>query len=57
MNASRKLNVVADESGLAELRQEVRDMRAEFRIWQAVTCGVVAGLALILGAIVMAIYQ
>lgn len=56
MNSNRRLNVVSDEQSdladLAELRAEFHAFREEVRIWQAVTCGVVAGLSLLIGALI-----
>lgn len=52
----RKLNVVHDDEH-DQLRREIREMRDEFRAWQAITCGVVAALSLLLGAILMALYK
>jgi hypothetical protein len=51
----RKLKIVTDEDRheIAELRREFQDFRDEVRMWQAVTCGVVAGFCLILGALAM----
>ena len=53
----RKLTIVADDQQTAidELREEFREFREEVRLWQAATCGVVAGISLILGALVMAL--
>ena len=55
---NRQLNVVSDDqSEIDELREELNQLRDECQQWQAATMGIVAGLALIIGLIVMALQQ
>ena len=61
MNHQQRLQIVSDnETELDKLRAEFHSFREEVRIWQddsrfwqGVTCGVVAGMCLILGALAM----
>ncbi len=57
MESQRKLNVVHDDDEHEKLLRQLREIREEFRIWQAVTYGVVAALSLLLGAILMVLYK
>ena len=55
---NRQLNVVSDDqTEIDDLRDELNQLRDECQQWQAATMGIVAGLALILGLIVMALQQ
>lgn len=54
MAPQQRLSIVSDnETEIENLRAEFHAFREEVRIWQAVTCGVVAGLSLLIGAMIV----
>ena len=52
---NRRLNIVSDDNEVNKLRAELHELREQCEQWQAVQFGILAGLALIVGMLIIGI--